>query len=450
MFASKFLRFILIACLSLGCQIAYAQEPILLHNPIIRSSISVESGFIRFRGDSANSRFSNGNTNLGMALNLHHSAWRLSFNASSSKFAWNEQANLGRSNFQCSMQNAGVMLGRFLFNTIEGKRFNPFAMLGVSALRSNTQTDLFDQNGIAYHYWNDGSIRDVAESTEYNSSANILKRDYTYETALAAGQKSLCFPIEVGISAAISPRLSIEVSWKDLLLQSDNLDVNTDNARWDNIQQINLKLNVGLFRNAAKTKQTAIPSAINYSEVDLRALMNEDEDSDGIVDVNDKCLGTPQGASIDKNGCMLDLDMDGIPDFRDKQNETPMGSWVDENGVAQSDAWLKEHYRDSSSYFVQVLRKINKNSRPFPIRKYIPKENYQKWAIILEDHPEWRTRSELSIDKFPSELKRVDSNNDNYISLKELQQAANDLFDGNKNMNEQLLIKAMNYAFQEQ
>ena len=348
------------------------------------------------------------------------------------------------------MQSAGVMVGRFLFNSNEGKRFNPFAMLGISGLRSNTQSDLFDKNGIAYHYWNDGSIRDIPESFENTSTAVKLTRDYSYETSLALGQKSLCFPIELGISASLSPRASIEVSWKDLLIQSDNIDVNTDNARWDNIQQINLKLNLGLFRSAAKAKQIAIPSTINYSEVNLRALMNEDEDSDGIVDLKDKCFGTPKGASIDKHGCMLDIDSDGIPDFHDKQNDTPIGSWVDENGIAQSDSWMKEHYRDSSSYFVQVLRNINRNSRPFPIRNYIPKENYQRWITLLEEHPEWRSRFDIDGDKFPKELSSIDSNNDHYISIDELKQAANDLFDGNKNMNEQLLIKAMNYAFQEQ
>jgi Ca2+-binding EF-hand superfamily protein len=68
----------------------------------------------------------------------------------------------------------------------------------------------------------------------------------------------------------------------------------------------------------------------------------------------------------------------------------------------------------------------------------------------LEEHPEWRTRSEIIEDKFPSELKIIDSNNDHYISLKELQQATNKLFDGDKSINEELLNKAMNYAFNEQ
>jgi hypothetical protein len=235
-----------------------------------------------------------------------------------------------------------------------------------------------------------------------------------------------------------------------LLLQSDNIDANTNNARWDNLQQINMKVTFALFKKEKQAKQIPPPSLINYKDIDLRALMNEDEDSDGIVDSKDKCFGTPKGASIDKNGCMLDVDNDGIPDFLDKQNDSPLGSWVDEQGIAQNDAWIKEHYRDSSCYFVQVLRKINRNSRPFPVRKYIPKENYQRWMVLLEEHPEWRTRAEISGDKFPSELKIIDSNNDNYISLKELQQATNKLFDGDKSINEELLNKAMNYAFNEQ
>ena len=49
-----------------------------------------------------------------------------------------------------------------------------------------------------------------------------------------------------------------------------------------------------------------------------------------------------------------------------------------------------------------------------------------------------------------TEIVIIDSNNDHYISLKELQQATNKLFDGDKSINEELLNKAMNYAFNEQ
>ena len=427
-----------------------AQEPIQLNTPIIRTSISAEYGFLRFKGDEAESRFNAKNNTIGFAFNLQYSYWKASLFASSGLLTWNEQVNLSRNNFQCSIKHAGILAGRSLFNTNEGNRFNPYAMLGISSLRSNTQTDLLDQNGIEYQYWSDGTIHGVSEAEGNDAQATLLKRDYTYESPLALNQKSICFPIELGISASISPRTSIEVCWKNLLLQSDIIDANTSNARWDNLQEINMKVTFALFKKAKQAKQNVSPSLINYKDVDLRALMNEDEDSDGIVDSKDKCFGTPKGASIDKNGCMLDLDSDGIPDFRDKQNDTPIGSWVDEQGIAQSDAWIKEHYRDSSNYFVQVLRKINRNSRPFPIRKYIPKENYIRWIALLEEHPEWRTRSEIIEDKFPSELKIIDSNNDHYISLKELQQATNKLFDGDKSINEELLNQAMNYAFNEQ
>ena len=450
MFANKILCLFLFAVLCLSSEILHAQEPKQINAPILRTSISAESGFLRFKGDEAESRFNASNTTIGVAFNLHYSYWRASLFASTGLLTWNEQANLSRNNFQCSMKHAGILVGRSLFNSNEGKRFNPYAMLGISTLRSNTNTDLLDQNENTYHYWSDGTIHAVSEVNGDDAATSLIKRDYTYETPLALNQKSICFPIELGISASISPRTSIEVCWKNLLLQSDIIDANTSNARWDNLQEINMKVTFALFKKAKQAKQNVSPSLINYKDVDLRALMNEDEDSDGIVDSKDKCFGTPKGASIDKNGCMLDLDSDGIPDFRDKQNDTPIGSWVDEQGIAQSDAWIKEHYRDSSSYFVQVLRKINRNSRPYPIRKYIPKENYIRWIALLEEHPEWRTRAEISGDKFPSELKIIDSNNDHYISLKELQQATNKLFDGDKSINEELLNKAMNYAFNEQ
>ncbi|OYU96078.1 MAG: hypothetical protein CFE21_06610 [Bacteroidetes bacterium B1(2017)] len=44
----------------------------------------------------------------------------------------------------------------------------------------------------------------------------------------------------------------------------------------------------------------------------------KDEDGDGVGDKRDKCPGTPKGALIDKDGCIIDADKDGIADNFDK------------------------------------------------------------------------------------------------------------------------------------
>ena len=139
MFANKIHYFFLFALLCLSIEIVHAQEPIQINAPILRTSISAEWGFLRFKGDDAESRFNTSNANIGFAFNLQYSYWKASLFASSGLLTWNEQANLSRNNFQCSIKHAGILAGRSLFNTNEGKRFNPFAMIGISTLRSNTQ-----------------------------------------------------------------------------------------------------------------------------------------------------------------------------------------------------------------------------------------------------------------------------------------------------------------------
>ena len=59
---------------------------------------------------------------------------------------------------------------------------------------------------------------------------------------------------------------------------------------------------------------------------------NKDDDNDGVPDYRDKCLNTPNGAKVDKYGCVLDNDKDGVGDYLDKCPNTPIGVKVDENG----------------------------------------------------------------------------------------------------------------------
>jgi outer membrane protein OmpA-like peptidoglycan-associated protein len=59
-----------------------------------------------------------------------------------------------------------------------------------------------------------------------------------------------------------------------------------------------------------------------------------DQDLDGVRDWLDKCLGTPIGARVDKNGCPLDGDVDGVFDGLDKCPDTPKGCKVDKTGCS--------------------------------------------------------------------------------------------------------------------
>lgn len=67
----------------------------------------------------------------------------------------------------------------------------------------------------------------------------------------------------------------------------------------------------------------------NYNHADN---IVSDTDNDGINDSIDQCPNTPNGASVDANGCPLDADNDGVFDGLDQCTNTPIGAVVDLNG----------------------------------------------------------------------------------------------------------------------
>jgi predicted phosphodiesterase len=56
-----------------------------------------------------------------------------------------------------------------------------------------------------------------------------------------------------------------------------------------------------------------------------------DADGDGVFDMMDQCADTPEGATVNENGC-TDTDADGVADTDDLCPETPAGTVVDETG----------------------------------------------------------------------------------------------------------------------
>ena len=70
-----------------------------------------------------------------------------------------------------------------------------------------------------------------------------------------------------------------------------------------------------------------------YADVEFDPLFFDDEDGDFVLDVSDRCPGTPYGVEVDSLGCPLDGDMDGVPDYLDQELEQCSDAWVDDKGV---------------------------------------------------------------------------------------------------------------------
>lgn len=125
-----------------------------------------------------------------------------------------------------------------------------------------------------------------------------------YDTPLGS-RNSDFFNVGMGLSTAITERLSIRGDVRVFALSGDS-------------DEAIPATNVGL----------------RYAFAGPVTNMTADEDGDGVVDRDDRCLGTAPGVDVDSTGCPRDGDRDGVPDASDACPRTPAGVSVDRRGCA--------------------------------------------------------------------------------------------------------------------
>lgn len=105
----------------------------------------------------------------------------------------------------------------------------------------------------------------------------------------------------------------------------------------------------------------------------------DDQDGDGVLDKDDACPFTPEGVSVDNNGCALDNDGDGVPDYRDDCPETPFGSVVDTSGCPLAVISLKDiHFAFDSSRLTSEARTL--------LNRALPGIKASSGNLIIEGH----------------------------------------------------------------
>lgn len=332
---------------------------------------------------------------------------------------------------------------------------SPFIQIGIGYSWFSSYTDLKDSNGNVYYSWSDGKLKNLPESDFNEGAAQEIQRDFTYESPLAINQSTLYFPINFGLEYKVSKNLRFHSGWQFTLLQSDNMDRSTLTAKWDNLQSFNLGLSITFTKKTSskkvnKTGQTPTNKQI-FRDVDFESILKSDEDSDGVNDMEDICYQTPKGAVVDRFGCPSDEDNDGIIDFLDKELQSSKELQIHPDGRAWSFEETQKHYNDSIAMFVRVLRKTSKKSRPYPVRKYIPEENYRKFDLLLESHPDWITQDIYQKESIPIDLIVFDINKDGRISLVEIETLTHQFFDGKtQGITQDIIQKAVTYVFQHQ
>ena len=230
--------------------------------------------------------------------------------------------NFESSIFQASLEN--VIYFNKIYNNLN--KISPYLSLGVGVLRFNSYTDILNENGFSYNYWDDGSIRDIPQSD--TSSSIYLSRDYTYETKLNNdsinySNYSLFFPLSVGLLWKFKNLFNVKLFTTFNQLLSDWLD-NISKGQNDQYFSFGFSVNFFLSRERMNFKKEKKQYLNIFDMID--------SDLDGIIDHNDKCQKTPKNVTTLKNGCPLDSDFDGVYDYKDLEPYSKSMLYVDEFG----------------------------------------------------------------------------------------------------------------------
>jgi hypothetical protein len=421
---------IMVPFLSSGQDVDYdslLQRVDTVENPVYKPVVSFSYGIMNFRGDVNSSLItpSFGNQavmlTVGTFIDRKNNYFVANFNFLSGSLTANQYSHseLERNlNFETKIYSFGMNVEYRFGHLIEKTSFiRPYISLGIESINFSSKGDLMDASGQSYQYWSDGTIWDTPESAIPGPTPERLYRDYDYETDLrlredvefglgSYNQRSLAIPAGAGLHFLISRRafFSLGISYHYTLTDFlDNVAYEGTSIKGakgnDSYVFSHLTVHFDLFSDPSTRTVDLL-----FADAEFDPLFFDDEDGDFVLDVSDRCPGTPYGVAVDSLGCPFDEDIDGVPDFRDKELATAPGAWVDDDGVTVSE----------EDFYASI------ESR----NEALPREDLELYlATIMSDY---RMRSAQEIpDKFES----LDEDGDGYISFDELLKTVDLYFD---------------------
>jgi hypothetical protein len=223
-------------------------------------------------------------------------------------------------------------------------KFAPYLFGGIAYQWFNTHADNYSSDGSFYHYWRDGNVYDRIEDPDYSNLREELSHDGDYETPLSQGYEDsviysktqLAFPFGVGFRFKFSNSFYADLSATYYWSMSDYLDnfKSNEGKKTDHM----LYTSVSFGYNIAVRKKK--PDDTQFDLIDFKALDHDDDDGDGVKNMEDLCAGTPQGTAIDERGCPTDEDKDGVPDYLDEEAGSAVDAIVDTKGITIGDEIL--------------------------------------------------------------------------------------------------------------
>ncbi len=350
--------------------------------PVRLPTLGISHGVMSFIGDIGYHRFNEPLWNRsGLQFDLQYPLLpRFSVSAFllSGRIGSNDYVPERPLNFRASIVSEGVLLRyEWISNKMNEQILIPYITGGIGYTFFMSKADLKDGQGRTYHYWSDGSIRDLAEDAPNAADAVRIYRDYDYETDLRDANLdgfgkyrpgTLTIPAGAGVRMRISGRCSIQLGTILHLYRTDLLEsVNAESAgsRKGNSDNDKLVFTSAGFRydfsgpreNSKKAKGYRVRKE-DVKNIDFNALLSEDADGDGVPDVRDDSAASPEVArkNVDVSGKPVDTDYDGIPDYRDKEPNSGRDAVVTEEGITITQQMVEEKFRRDSLEALPAVR----------------------------------------------------------------------------------------------
>lgn len=403
-------------------------------NPVYKPVLGFGIGVLNYLGDVKNNYYSptlgTPGYKISLATYLDNKRYlKAEFFFSGGKLNGNERSFTDISknfNFQTDIYNFGVDLNYDFdhFYKRKDRRIHPFVSAGIGTLLFNSRTDsmtrVYDPDGVTfndvrYHYWTDGTIRDIPQSMDDGTLNHLISRDFEYETPLRQTdwglgqytQYGFMIPLDFGIDMQLSDRLMIRLGHSFTYTFTDAIDhVSSKNKTGrigekgnDMFNFTYVTFHLDLFSSAKTLKINRL-----FLDQEFDPMLMGDEDNDGWPDAMDECPATPLGVVTDSTGCPLDSDDDGIYDYLDKEQFSRRGAYVNNNGVEITEEALIALLNQSMA--------VGRNEIDLYIRR---SEQYAG-----------RRGSGAPI---PDKFKILDTDKDNYISFDEMLKEINKYFD---------------------
>ncbi len=414
---------------------------VTVENPTYMPVIGFAAGTMHFFGDVTNAYPTPFTQKYGLRINVstppfdRQRTFLVNFYLLSGEVTGNERSisDLDRNlNFKSSITAFGINL-EYNFGHLYREKtpvLNPFLSVGFEPFMFSAKGDLL-RGSDAYHYWSDGTIRDLPESSGNPVFNQVLMRDWVYETDLREAdlyglgnysQFSFAIPINAGIDFNVSPRIkfrlgtSFHLSFTDLIdnVSSEGEGITGNKAR-DHFMFTYLSLHLDLFSEPKVRTEELLFAELD----DFDYLMFDDDDGDGVLNGADECPETPAGVEVDTLGCPLDFDADGVPDYLDRE-DSPPGAIVDDNGVEMSEDEL-----------IRLLA----------TREAVPRSELDLYITSQE------AQQRMTLTDLPEKFQVLDNDGNGYLSFDELLLAIDDFFDYQSFMDTDEVYRVINFFF---